>query len=223
MPAINMRRAPVAALLFSLSSASFAQNCDVLDTGEARPADFPSLQIECGGPGVNIDRGSIGSGQLTTIFAADNGFAGNTFDLENTGTTPIVIQSFEVNLEDLPPLGDANTIDVYFKEGSAVGFEADAAAWTLLGSDTNVVSQGLNVPTPVDVGGLVIQPGEVYGLYVDLASYVDTDFDCLHERRSGHVFERRSDPDVEHRSGKPTVRWCVFPAHLERHRDLQRS
>lgn len=174
MSATKLLYVPISALLFALSSAAFAQNCDVLDSGQARPADFPSLQIECGGPGVTFDRGVTG-GALTTLFAADNSFAGNTFDLENTSAAPIMIQGFEVNIDDVPPLGNANTIDIYFKTGTAVGFEADASAWTLLGSDTNVISQGLDVPTPVDVGGLVIQPGEVYGFYVDMSTYDGTD------------------------------------------------
>ncbi|NKI33586.1 hypothetical protein HFP89_00215 [Wenzhouxiangella sp. XN79A] len=164
----------IGALFLAFSSQSFAQNCDVLDNGAQRPADFPSLQVECGGPGITVDRGLTG-GQLTTLFAADNSFAGNTFDLENISSSPIMIQGFEVNLSDEVPTGNANTIDIYYKTGTAVGFEGDPAAWTLLGSDTNVLSQGADVPTPVDVGGLVIQPGETYGFYVDLASYDGTD------------------------------------------------
>ncbi|GEM_PF-6349069 len=164
----------VAALFIAFSPTTFAQNCDVLDTGAERTADFPSLQVECGGPGVTFDRGTTG-GALTTLFASDNSFAGNTFDLENISSSAVLIQGFEVNLLDEVPTGNANTIDVYYKTGTSVGFEGDPAAWTLLGSDTNVLSQGQDVPTPVDVGGLVIEPGETYGFYVDLASYDGTD------------------------------------------------
>lgn len=161
-------------VLMSMSTAAFAQNCDTLDTGLERPGDFPSLQVPCGGSGIPTTRGGSPGG-LTTIFAADNSFAGNTFDLENLSSQPIVINSFAINGQDNEPFGNSNTVDVYSKSGTSVGFENDAGAWTLMGSDSNVLLQAPDVPTPVNVGGLVIQPGEVVGIYIDLASFDGTD------------------------------------------------
>src|SRR5690606_11918940 len=39
---------------------------------------------------------AIGEGSLTTLFASNNGFAGNTFDIEPT--VPLVIRGFDVNI-----------------------------------------------------------------------------------------------------------------------------
>ncbi len=109
-----------------------------------------------------------GTGSLTTLFASDNAFAGNTFDVEVIGADSIMITSFEVNL-DTP--GSAENITVYWRLGSSVGVENTPGAWTLLGNDPNVVSNGTDVPTPVAVGGLQLDPGQVYGFYVDQTSY----------------------------------------------------
>ena len=42
----------------------------------------------------------------------------------------------------------------------------------LIGTDTGVVSQGFDNPTPVDVGEIVLDPG-VYGIYVHLFQGMD--------------------------------------------------
>ena len=41
----------------------------------------------------------------------------------------------------------------------------------MLGRDTGVVSAGADLPSQVNIGGLVILPGQVYGIYFDLESY----------------------------------------------------
>lgn len=105
---------------------------------------------------------------VTTLFTSDNQFRGNTFDVVSTDS--IVINSFDCNLTNA---GAVESVTVYYKLGTSVGFEANAAAWTLLGTDTNVVSNGQDVPTPVNVGGLTLDAGQVYGFYFDLDSYVD--------------------------------------------------
>jgi len=107
--------------------------------------------------------------KLTTIFATDNSFAGNTFDVTNISQTAIIIDSFEVNIGDSDPI--AKTVDIYYTAGTSVGVENTASAWTLLGSDTNVLSNGVDIATPVNVGGLVIPPGQSFGIYVDFATY----------------------------------------------------
>lgn len=108
---------------------------------------------------------------LTTIFASNNGFAGNSFDVEVVGASPITIDSFEVNI-DSPR--SQNTVAIYWREGTSQGYLDSSAGWVLMGKDTNVVSNGPENPTPVAVGGLVMLPGKVYGIYVDLESYDPT-------------------------------------------------
>lgn len=108
---------------------------------------------------------SVHTQSLTTLFAGGNGFAGNTFDV--TATNTITIDAFDVHLSNF---GATGTIEIYYKVGTSVGFETTPNAWTLLGS-TSVVSAGDGNPTHTPIGGLTIQAGETFGIYVNLASY----------------------------------------------------
>ncbi|MGH9379697.1 MAG: CHRD domain-containing protein, partial [Thermoanaerobaculia bacterium] len=103
-------------------------------------------------------------GSLTTLFASNNGFAGNTFDIEPF--VPLEITGFDVNVA----ANSDQTITIYWKEGTAAGFDSDPTAWTALGSDV-VTPAGQDQPTHAKLGGLQLQPGNVYGIYVDLESY----------------------------------------------------
>lgn len=104
-------------------------------------------------------------GSLTTLFAQNNNFAGNMFNVTAHGGDAIVIQKFDVNIS-----GVLGTISVYYRPGTYVGFESSAAGWTLLGSQ-QVIPAGINLPTEVNIGGLVIPAGETYGLYVTVSDY----------------------------------------------------
>jgi hypothetical protein len=105
-------------------------------------------------------------GSMTTLFAANNSFAGNTFDLQSS--VPLEITGFDVNLSTA---AGTHTVAVYWRLGTANGAQGSAAGWTLMGTDTGVVSAGLNNPSSVNVGGLTLTPGQVYGIYVDVQSY----------------------------------------------------
>ncbi len=100
---------------------------------------------------------------LTTTFISNNGQAGNTFNL--VALNPITITSFDMNFE---VAGSNKIVAVYYKLGPAQGSETNAAAWTLLGRDTNVISSGAADPARVKIGGLALTPGQVYGIYVDV-------------------------------------------------------
>ncbi len=108
---------------------------------------------------------SAQSQSLTTIFAADNSFAGNMFDV--SVSEDVCINSFDVNL--VSP-ATTETMTIYYKVGTYAGSETNAGAWTTLGSAV-VTPQGLDTPTPVPVGGLTLSPGTVYGFYVSLSTY----------------------------------------------------
>ena len=101
-------------------------------------------------------------GSLSTLLASNNnGNAGGGiyFDLENVGTSPVTITSWDVNIG--PGTFD---VSVWHRPGTSQGFETSSAGWQLMGTDTGVVSQNINNPTHVDVGGLTIEPGEIYGI-----------------------------------------------------------
>ena len=108
------------------------------------------------------------TGSLTTLFASNNGYAGNTFDIENITTVEVTIDGWEVNLE-IP--GSTETIDIYYRTGTASGNETNPTGWTLLGSDTSVISNGADVPTPVSMPTFTIQPGELFGFYLVNSTY----------------------------------------------------
>lgn len=154
-------------LVLAAASAPVAAQpgCDLYDSGLPRPVGDPNPDIACGGPGNPVTSVNVlGTGSLTTLFAGNNSFAGNTFDV--TATVDLTIDSFAVNLGP----GTATTITIYWRPGTSVGFEGSAAGWTSLGSDT-VAPAGADVPTPVNIGGLALVAGNTYGFYVDVESY----------------------------------------------------
>ena len=132
----------------------------------AQSDDIEGIPV-VGAPGpstVQVDQ----TGSLTTSFVGGNGFAGNTFDIENIGADPITINGWDVNL-NVP--GSTNTIEIYWRAGTSVGFENSSAGWTQLGSDAAVTSAGENNPSAVTMPSFTIQTGELFGFYVDLANY----------------------------------------------------
>jgi hypothetical protein len=101
---------------------------------------------------------AYGDAFLTTQFARDNGFSGNSFDVY--ALTPLTIVGFDCNLDAGP-----TDVYVYYKMGTADGFEQSTGDWTLLGSES-VVGAGPDLPTHVDVGGLYIDTGDTYGIII---------------------------------------------------------
>lgn len=110
---------------------------------------------------------SSGTGSITTFFNSNNQFAGNMFDISNIGANPITITSFDINLAT----GGANAlVTVFYTPGTYAGNETNAGVWTSMGSAT-VNSAGTNNPTPLNVGGLTINPGQSFGLYLTVTNY----------------------------------------------------
>ncbi len=106
-------------------------------------------------------------GSLTTLFAWNNGYAGNTFDF--TPSMDIYCTALDVNWISA---GESIDVDAYYCVGSCVGFENDPSHWTLLGSNSNVAA-GPDLPTAIDLSGNGVQflGGNVYGMYVDVSNY----------------------------------------------------
>lgn len=107
-----------------------------------------------------------GPGALTTLFASDNRFAGNMFDL-------IPMRDLELTGLDLNVSGSTPfEIELWFRLGSSQGVEGQAAAWLYFGRYPGM-SAGIDQPSYVDLkgNGITFLQGQVYGLYVDLISY----------------------------------------------------
>ena len=101
---------------------------------------------------------------LTTTYATDNSSGGNTFDLKST--RDLRIDSFDIHLGSA---GTTTQVAVYWRTGTANGFQANPAGWTLLGTAT-VVSQGPGNPTHLPIGGLKLVAGQTYGMYITLVN-----------------------------------------------------
>jgi regulation of enolase protein 1 (concanavalin A-like superfamily) len=111
-------------------------------------------------------------GEITTTFTNGNGASGNMFNITNVAGYAIQISSLDGNFEPFGP--QFKTVKVWYREGGYEGFETNVGAWTLLGEDNMVESLGQNTPTPINVGGLILEPGITYGLFIhDTSSSID--------------------------------------------------
>ena len=144
-------------LLFTMSPAT-AQSGLVCDDGTPLHQSISSG----GGPSVQAP------GSLTSLFAGNNGFAGNTFDL--TPNADLEITGLDFNGSGS---GLTYNVDVYYKVGTSVGFEADSSAWTLLSSGLSAPCNGNDIPTFVSLAGngVILNAGTTYGIYFDSVDY----------------------------------------------------
>jgi len=112
---------------------------------------------------------SSGSNSLTTLFATDNSFAGNMFDVEVVGSSPISINAFDINISTYN--ASTCTIRVYYKEGTYVGNESTSSGWTLASEISGVVPQGANLPTHISTDDILLEAGNTYGFYITITDF----------------------------------------------------
>ncbi|MBM3974693.1 MAG: hypothetical protein FJ301_11400 [Planctomycetes bacterium] len=101
---------------------------------------------------------------VTTTTVAGNGQNGTMFDIVNTSTSAITIGSFDQCFLNANPVV---TFQIYTKPGTWNGSEANPAAWTLVGSTTNLahgIAPALD-PLPITVN-VTIAPGATQGFYL---------------------------------------------------------
>jgi len=101
-------------------------------------------------------------GRLDTTFAGGNGHKGAMFDL--TAINQIEITGFDFRVSS--GTGTYYLIEVYYvtSRSSYAGNENNSGAWTFLGwqiVETEVAPNHIHV----DIGGLIINPGETIGIY----------------------------------------------------------
>ena len=139
--------------------------------------------------------GDLAQNSLTTTFDGGNGQAGNMFDV--TAINDLTIDSFDVSMDD----GTTDTVEVYVKAGTWVGFEEDAAAWTLLGTVADVTSAGENVPTPLNqTFGYDVMAGETVAFYVTLTT--TTNINYTNGTTVGALFVSDANMEVFEGAGK---------------------
>jgi len=135
------------------------------------------MTVDCGQPTDTMTLGNARAidicpnmmmGMLPSTFDSNNGFAGNMFDLRNVSPYPVLITSFDGNIEG--NAGQSATFEIYYRSGTYVGFESNPADWTSMGTATTITAGG-DLPTPVPIGGLTLLPGQTYGIYFVLSSF----------------------------------------------------
>lgn len=102
---------------------------------------------------------SIGT-SLATAYNSDNSNKGVMFNVVATNT--ITLLCFDANMIGV----STGPFEIYYKVGTYVGSQSNAAAWTLLGTNT-ITSLGTNSATPMSIPiNLVIPAGQTYGFYI---------------------------------------------------------
>mmetsp|Transcript_16027 Transcript_16027/g.26023 ORF Transcript_16027/g.26023 Transcript_16027/m.26023 type:complete len:240 (+) Transcript_16027:103-822(+) len=97
---------------------------------------------------------------LRTLFGSDIGYQGFSFDVTNLSSVPITITGWSFNIST----GVTVTGRLFWRLGTASGFERILAGWTKLGNDATAMSAGLDNPTAFDFGqDFTIMPGQTIG------------------------------------------------------------
>ena len=108
------------------------------------------------------------SGSLQTTFGGNLQCAatpgnGNMFSVQANASSPVTITALDVNFR---AAGNNKPVKVYYKTGTYVGFETNAAAWTSLGTYT-VNANAPGTATNVNITDFVIPAGQLYSIYVN--------------------------------------------------------
>jgi lysophospholipase L1-like esterase len=125
------------------------------------------------------------SESLHSTLNSNINFNGTMFDL--VASDSLVIDSFDVKIASL----GMQSVEVFYKLGSHLGFETDPTSWTYLDDATvNVIdpSAWTNVP----VGGLSISQGDTVGIHVRMQ---DPNANLSYQNVSAPI--SRSTPELE--------------------------
>lgn len=98
---------------------------------------------------------------ITTLMGNNNNQDGIMFDIE--AINDVTIDLFSGNLCGVGPYD----MEIYYKVGTHIGFEASPGDWTFVGSTTGLVPAGCDVPTiiPIPVN-VTIPAGQTFAFYV---------------------------------------------------------
>lgn len=106
---------------------------------------------------------------LATSYVSNNSNKGEMFNVSTTNAITVIC--FDLNLI----LGSNGHYEIYYKVGSYVGSENNAAAWTLIGSNPSVPCVGFDAPSPMNIPiNLFIPAGQTYAFYVTATNVAAT-------------------------------------------------
>ena len=103
---------------------------------------------------------------MSTTYAGGNGCDGAMFDI--IPSVNMTVDSFALNIGTTA----TEVVRVFWRVGSYVGNETNAAAWTMLGPIT-VTGNGAGNPTYIPLGGIPMIAGQTYGIYTALSANLD--------------------------------------------------
>jgi hypothetical protein len=143
---------------YELKEAGIIPNEDKEGSHRASSSDPAASPFHAGNSRVNACPAAF---IMSTPYNSNNGQRGCMFDV--FATNSVTIRCFEANLY----AGTTANYEIYYRAGTHVGFENNAAAWTLLGGATGVTSAGNNLPTPLPINiNVTIPAGATYSFYV---------------------------------------------------------
>ncbi|MBX3163288.1 MAG: T9SS type A sorting domain-containing protein [Bacteroidetes bacterium] len=108
--------------------------------------------------------GGGGRDSLLTTLVGGNGASGNVFDILTF--QDVILDGFNLNLDNA-----VYTIQVWYRTGSAIGFNNNVAGWTQLGGNFNVTGAGMGNMTYVPMNlNFPLQANQTYGFAVGCTS-----------------------------------------------------
>lgn len=177
-------------------SAGCSATDEVTVTVNPNPAlSFSTTDVSCFG----FDDGAIDmtiagqtgggglAGNLTSTFAGGNGQSGNMFDV--AAINDVTIDGMDVHIGST----STETVEIWTKTGSYVGFTGNASAWTLIGS-VSVTGQGAGNATPLPANSftpVTITAGNTQAFYVTLTT--STNIDYTNGTNLGGIFAQNAD------------------------------
>lgn len=121
------------------------------------------------GPGTSLAQCTGTGSTLVAPYASNSSSKGVMFNITTTNT--VTIFCFDANLPALSIGG----YEIYYKTGTYVGSETNAASWTLLGSGGSILSVGLDQETPLEIPvNLIIPAGQTYAFYITASNPILT-------------------------------------------------
>lgn len=138
-----------------------------------------------------VEEGLPAPAPLATPYTGFYSQTGSMFDI--TATNEVFITGFDVHLQY--GTGD---FEIYYKQGSYVGFEQNPAAWTLAGVATGVPAAGFGQPTPVPASfSIHMDAGSTYAFYIASTNYSYIYYDI--GTAAGNVYA--SDANIQVKEG----------------------
>ncbi|HEY6160876.1 MAG TPA: hypothetical protein VI112_06620, partial [Bacteroidia bacterium] len=133
---------------------------------------------------------------LVTLYASNNGQRGIMFDI--TAINCVVIRCFEISMDP----GTTN-VEIYTKTGTHVGFQNNSLAWTLVGTATNVVGNGANVPTSIPISvNVTINATNTQAFYITRTQAGGPIVDYTNGTLVGNVYASDANIQVKEGTGK---------------------